>query len=313
MSEPATRPRPWIVIAGPTGAGKSQLALRLALTRGAEIVNYDSIQVYRGFDIGSAKSSLEERLRVPHHLIDVAGADEEYDAARFAREAAVVCQGIEARGHEAILAGGTFFYLRALLQGLPPMPGRDERVRARIRRLSSSARGAARLHRWLSRVDPLTGNKVPPGDRHRVERALEVWILTGAPISRSTAPSANGSERRETIRIALSLPRAQLVERLDQRVDAMYQAGLIEETRWLLDRYPERARPFQGIGYREAVQVIRGALSRTAAVAETKHRTRSYAKRQMTWLRSERNVHWVDAGSPEAAFQAALRVIEGQD
>ena len=314
MSDPSTsKRRPWIVVAGPTGSGKSELALRLGGALGAEIVNYDSIQVYRGFDIGSAKPSVADRQLVPHHLIDEVDADEDYDAFRFAREARVACDGIVTRGHQPILAGGTFFYLRALLRGLPPMPARDEAIRARLRRVASSPRGPARLHRWLARVDPQTGTRVAEGDRHRVERALEVWILSGQPISRSQAPTADSEVAADTIRIALTLPRERLVEILERRVDAMYAAGLIEETRDLLQRFPAEARPFAAIGYREAAQVLGGALAEPAAVAETKRRTRGYAKRQMTWLRSERNMHWVDAGSPEAAFQAALRVIEGQD
>ena len=314
VSVPATSSRrPWIVIAGPTGSGKSQLALRLAGALAAEIVNYDSIQVYRGFDIGSAKPSAADRQLVPHHLLDVVDADEDYDASRFARDARAACHGIIARGHRPILAGGTFFYLRALLQGLPPMPARDEAIRGRLRRVAASPRGAARLHRWLARVDPPTAVRVAPGDRHRVERALEVWILGGQPISRSQAPTAGGATEVDTIRIALTLPRAQLVEALERRVDAMYAEGLVEETRRLLECFPAEARPFTAIGYREAMQVLRGALAEPAAIAETKRRTRHYAKRQMTWLRSEQNMHWVDASSPEAAFGAALRVIEGQD
>lgn len=286
--------------------------MRLALSLGGEIVNYDSIQMYQGFDIGSAKPGPEDRRRVPHHLLDMVEAGEEYDASRFAREAAVVCDAIAATGRRVILAGGTFFYLRALLQGLPAMPGRDEGLRARLRGLAARPRGVERLHRWLSKIDPESGTRVPPGDRHRVDRALEVWMLTGSPISRWQAPSRLGEER-PAIRIGLALPREQLTARLDRRVEAMYAGGLIDETRSLLDRYPAEARPFTSIGYREAVGVLQGTLTEAAAIAETKRRTRGYAKRQMTWLRSERNVHWVDASDPEAAFEAARRMIEGHD
>jgi tRNA dimethylallyltransferase len=157
---------PLIVIAGPTGSGKSELALRLARTIGGEIVNYDSVQIYRGFDIGSAKPSLEQRALVPHHLFDIADADEEINAAHYARRAREVCERIHARGKRAILAGGTFFYLRALLSGLPEMPGRDERVRERLRAIA--AKRPERLHRWLSKIDPRSGRKIAPADRHRV-------------------------------------------------------------------------------------------------------------------------------------------------
>ena len=301
------------MIAGPTGSGKSELALSLAEAVGGEIVNYDSIQVYRGFDIGSAKPSLADRQRLPHHLLDIVDAGEDYDASRFAGEASDACRDIVARGRRPILAGGTFFYLRALLQGLPQMPGRDEAIRSRLRRLAARPRGPGHLHRWLSKIDPQTGKRVPPGDRHRVERALEVWLLTGSPISHWEAPSFRRDEGTAATWIGLSRSRDRLTATLDQRVEAMYAAGLVGETRSLLERYPHDARPFTAIGYREAVQIVRGSLQEAAAIAETKRRTRGYAKRQMTWLRAERNVHWVDAGDREAALKAALRVIEGLD
>jgi tRNA dimethylallyltransferase len=290
-----------IVIAGPTGVGKSRLALRLAETLGGEIVNYDSVQVYRGFDIGSAKPTAEERARVPHHLFDVVDADEEFNAADYARLARGICEQIDARGHRPILAGGTFFYLRALLAGLPEMPGRNEELRKRLRRIPPP-----RLHRWLSKVDPQSGRKIALADRHRVERALEVWISSGRPIS----SWEHVVEEIPSIKIALTLERAALVEALDRRVEAMYARGLVEETRQLLARYPREARPFGAIGYAEAAAVVMGERTAEEAVAETRRRTRAYAKRQMTWLRAERNVHWVDASDSDDAYHAALRLIE---
>jgi tRNA dimethylallyltransferase len=299
-----------IVVAGPTGTGKSDLAVRLAAAARGEIVNYDSIQIYRGFDIGSAKPSLETRRLVPHHLFDVAGADADFNAANFEQMALRVCQEITERGNTPILVGGTFFYLRAFLSGLPEMPARDEATRSRLRRIADTARGPARLHRWLSRVDPTSGDRIARGDRHRVERALEVWIGSRQPISQWKRPDSNTTERIPSLKIALQLPRTELVRRLDERVDGMYRAGLIDETRALLQRYSPDARPFSAIGYREAVLVINGALSLDAATAETRRRTRAYAKRQMTWLRSERNVQWLDAAERDQSFSAALRLIE---
>ena len=295
--------KPLIVIAGPTGSGKSELALRLARHLGGEIVNYDSVQIYRGFDIGSAKPSREQRALVPHHLFDIVDADEEFNAAGYGRLARETC----ARIGTPILAGGTFFYLRALLSGLPEMPGRDEAVRSRIRALAQKPRGPERLHRWLSKIDPVSGRKIAPADRHRVERALEVWITSGSPISSWARDTA---EELPSIKLALHAGRNVLGPMLDARVAAMYRAGLVEETRALLERFPPAARPFGTIGYREAAGVVRGELSEADAVAETRRRTRAYAKRQMTWLRSERNVHWLDATDREQAFAAALRIIE---
>lgn len=297
------------VIAGPTGSGKSGLALQLAEQIPCEIVNYDSVQVYRGFDIGSAKPSLEARRRVPHHLYDVLDADREFNVADYAPLARTVCEQIVGRGRLPLLVGGTFFYLRAFLSGLPEMPGRDDAVRARLRRIAATPRGQARLHRWLSRVDPVSGARIAPADRHRVERALEVWITAGRPISTWKHPTSDVESDISPLHIALTLPRPELNRRLDERVEAMYRQGLVEETRSLLGRYPSTARPFGSIGYKEAAAVISGEMDLQTAVDETKRRTRAYAKRQMTWLRSERNVHWLDADRDDT-FAAAQRLIE---
>ena len=298
---------PLIVIAGPTGSGKSALALQLALALGGEIVNCDSVQIYRGFDIGSAKPSVSERSLVPHHLFDIVDANEEFNAADYGRAARAVCGEIHARGRRAILAGGTFFYLRALLGGLPEMPGRNEELRERIRDIGAKEGGGARLHRWLRRVDPASAARIAAGDRHRIERALEVWLTSGRPISSWERPA---HDEVPSIKIGLKVERQALAAALDARVESMYNAGLIEETRALLNRYPAGARPFGTIGYKEAAAVVRGEISAADAITETRRRTRAYAKRQMTWLRSERNVQWIDAVTPDQTRAAALRIIE---
>ncbi len=300
-----------VVVAGATGSGKSDLALRLAEATSGEIVNFDSVQIYRGFDIGSAKPSAEVRRAVPHHLFDIAEAEEEFNAADFARIARKTCAEIISRGRLPILTGGTFFYLRALLSGLPEMPGRDEKVRERIGAIGQRPRGAERLHRWLSRVDPVSAARIPPPDRHRVERALEVWVASGRPISTWDRPTHDVPSDIRSLKIGLQIDRAELVRRLDQRVEQMYGGGLVEETRSLLARYPRDARPFGTIGYREAVGVVDGTLDLHDAIEETRRRTRAYAKRQMTWLRSERNVQWLPAADRELTFAAAMRLIEG--
>lgn len=294
-----------IVLAGPTGTGKSEMAIRLAERFGGEIVNYDSLQIYRGFDIGTAKPALAERARVPHHLFDIVEAGAEFTAADYARVARPLCESIPA----PILAGGTFFYLRALLSGLPEMPARDQAIRKRIRRIMDKRHGAARLHRWLSRVDQVSAARIAATDRNRIERALEVWLISGRPIS---SFERDASQELPALKIALSVDRRELVQRLDARVESMYRAGLVDETRHLLDRFPRSARPFGAIGYREAAAVVAGEFALEAAIAETRRRTRAYAKRQMTWLRSERNMHWVDAADRERAFAAAVHLIEEQ-
>ncbi len=296
-----------IVVAGPTGTGKSELALRLAEKIGGEIVNYDSVQIYRGFDIGSAKPLPEQRQRVPHHLFDIVDAGDEFNAADYARRARDTCADIDARGKRPILVGGTFFYLRALLSGLPEMPGRDEALRARIRAVADRPRGSQRLHRWLSKIDARSGRRIAPEDKHRVERALEVWITSGKPIS---SWERDVGDELKSIKLALDVERKRLGAMLDARVESMFRSGLIEETRALLERYPATARPFGTIGYKEAAAVVRGEMSEADALAETRRRTRAYAKRQRTWLRSERNVHWLDASDRDQAFAAALRIIE---
>ena len=303
---------PWIVIAGPTGSGKSALGVAIAERLGGEIVNADSVQVYRGFDIGSAKPPRSLRERVPHHLFDHVTADEDFNAAEFSRRARLVCQEIESRGKRPVLVGGTGFYLRSLLRGLPEMPEADERIRGRLKRIHASPRGRALLHRWLGRVDPVAASKIAINDRHRLERALEVWMLTGRPISEMRIDP--GADAQRAILIALAVPRAALVERLDRRVAEMYAAGLVEETRRLLDQYPPTARPFGAIGYAEAARVVWGDLTPEAAEEETKRRTRAYAKRQMTWFRGEQDVHWLDAERPvEELLEESLRIIRAED
>ncbi len=299
-----------LVIAGPTGVGKSDLALRLAQSTGGEIVNYDSVQIYRGFDIGSAKPSPAARAAVPHHLFDIIEADQQFNAADYARLARSTCEAILARGRLPILVGGTFFYLRALLSGLPEMPPRNEAIRRRLRAIASRSRGQMKLHRWLSKIDPQSGRKIAPPDRHRVERALEVWLTSGRPISSWDRPE-DANEEIPAMKIGLSLDRASLVDVVDRRVETMYREGLVAETAALLARYPRSAHPFGTIGYREAAAVVSGEIDLDDAIAETRRRTRAYAKRQMTWLRAEANMHWIDASDKETTFRAALRLAEG--
>lgn len=286
---------PLIVLAGPTGVGKTSVSIDLARALRGEIVNYDSVQVYRGFDIGSAKPTAAERAAAPHHLFDFVEATDDYTAARYREDAERVCGEIRARGNVAILTGGTFFYLRALLSGLPEMPPRDDTTRARLDRINARPRGRDRLRALLRRVDPVSSERIAGNDWHRIQRALEVFHLTGRPISSWQAPDASAPRIHRALVFALQIDREALRARLDARTRAMYEHGLIEETAALLSRYPRSARPFEAIGYREAVRHLQGELSLPDAIAETTRRTRAYAKRQMTWLRAERDVEWIDA------------------
>lgn len=283
-----------LILAGPTGVGKSDIALALAERIDGEIVNYDSVQIYRGFDIGSAKPSAEVRRRVPHHLMDIVEAEQSFTAADFSRLARRISEEIRARNRTPIFVGGTGFYLRAYLGGLSEMPGRDEKLRERLHRIATSPRGQARLYAWLLRVDPVSASRIAPKDRHRVERALEVHLITGRPISSWPRLEAESGENPNATRLAITLDRKQLNELLDRRVERLYELGLVEETRRLLERHDASCRPFQTIGYREAVRILQNGLSVETAIQETQRRTRAYAKRQMTWLRGERGVIWIE-------------------
>lgn len=306
---------PLLVLAGPTGVGKTEVSIDLARAVGGEIVNYDSIQLYRGFDIGSAKPSARLRRELPHHLFDVIDATEEYTAARYAADADAVCGEVISRERVPILVGGTFFYLRALLHGLPEMPPRSDSIRQRLDRIHRAPRGTERLRRWLSRVDPVSASKVAANDWHRLQRALEVHLLAGRPISSWTPPGSATPRRVPALVFGLQMDRETLRKRIDARTLAMYKAGLLEETSALLSRYPATARPFGAIGYAEAVRVLRGEISEPEAIAETTRRTRAYAKRQMTWLRGETGVVWIDATLSRSAiieqiineYQGAIR------
>jgi len=294
-----------VVIAGPTGVGKSETAVILARRIGAEIVNYDSVQLYRGFDIGSAKPSNDLRSQVPHHLLDVAEASEPIDAAEFARRARDVVDSLIDRGKTAVLVGGTGFYLRSLLGELPDLPGRDEAIRERIQAIWRRENGPRWLVHMLRRVDPETASRISSNDRHRVERALEVWLQGGRPISSWERP-ATVAVRYKARKFALSLERAELTRRLDERVDRMFETGLTDEVLALLERFPRDTRAFQTIGYREAVAYLEGEMTLDEAKKESCRRTRAYAKRQMTWLRGEPDVEWIDASDGPAV--AATRI-----
>lgn len=288
---------PLVVIAGPTGSGKSDLALALARRLEGEILNFDSVQMVRGFDIGSAKPSEEARKSIPHHLFDVVDPAEHMDAARFVDLARPVIRAVGERGRVPILVGGTFFYLRALLEGLADLPGRNEEIRGRLATIRDRKSGLRWLRWWLGRVDPVSAERISPADSHRIERALEVWISTGRPIS-SYSPDLPGLSREmRTVRIALRLERDELRRRLDDRVGRMFENGLVSETRGLLERWPSSARAFDAIGYREAVELIRGETTESEAIERVRRRTWAYARRQMTWLRGEREMQWVDAGA----------------
>jgi tRNA dimethylallyltransferase len=287
-----------IALVGPTAAGKSALALRLAEEQGGEIVSCDSLQVYRGLDIGSAKPTPAERRRVPHHLLDVVDPDEPFSAADYARRARAALASIRERGTAPFVVGGTGLYLRALLRGLFAGPSRDEPLRARLEAMASRY-GQRRLHRWLARVDPASAERIEAADRVRVVRALEVFHTTGRPLS---GHHQDGAEplRGFTVRLlGLAPPRETLRAAVEARTDRMLADGLVEETRALIERYGPEVRPLQSIGYRQAAAVVRGALGVEQARRDIVQETMRYAKRQMTWFRHQEQPAWC-TGATEA-------------
>lgn len=268
--------RPLVAIAGPTGSGKSDLALAVAERFGGEIVNYDSVQVYRGFDVGSAKVPVAGRRRIRHHLIDIRDAGETYTAGDFVRDARALLPGIGL----PVLCGGTGFYLRSLLRGLSPGPERNDALRADLERRD--------IRKLLERLDPEAARRIHPNDRNKSLRALELRILAGRGASALFAEQpAEPLEGYRTLLIGLDPPRAALYKHLDARCDRMWQGGLLEEVRRLLDSgVSPTAKPFESLGYRQALQPS------TEALEEMKVKTRQYAKRQWTWFRAEPGMEW---------------------
>ena len=309
--------RPIPAIVGPTASGKSDLGIGIALALDGEVVNLDSVQVYRGIYVATAKVPLEERRGVPHHLIDVADPTENVTAGAWARMAAATIRDIESRGRTAVLVGGTGFYLRALVDGLFDAPEVAPGVRERLsRRLARH--GPERLHRLLARLDPAAGQRLAPRDWSRVVRALELRLATGRAASELLAerpPQPPDRDIASRVRIiALAPPRDPLYERIDRRADAMFAAGLVDEVRGMLAAgLPPDAKALGAHGYRRVVEYLAGARTLESTVEQTKLDTRHYAKRQGTWWRATPGVHWIhDFGESERALAEALLYLENQ-
>lgn len=309
MNTPHPRQRHVIAIAGPTASGKSELGIELALRIGGEIINCDSVQVYREIEIATAKVPLGERRGVPHHLIDFVPPAVNYTAGEWARAAAQKIEEIEARGRTALLVGGTGFYLRALREPFFPSPPTDKRLRNRLSRIRER-RGALYLHRLLRRIDAGTAATLFPRDWPRVQRALEVRLQTGEPISAQKHLRAEPHESAARVRLfVLNPPRALLYERINRRTQAHFAAGLVEEVRGLLAAgVPAESNALGAHGYRRVVEYLRGARDLASAIEQTRLDVRHYAKRQLTWFRREPGARWIDGFGDDAAVQA--RVIE---
>jgi tRNA dimethylallyltransferase len=299
-----------VAILGPTATGKSALALTLAERFDGEIINCDSTAVYRGFDIGTDKVAPDARRRIPHHLIDIVEPTDEYTAARYAREAAAVIREIHARGRLPILAGGTGFYFRALTRGLFPGPGRDDELRGRLEGIAGR-RSVLFLHRMLCRVDPESAVRIQPRDLKRMVRALEVFFLTGRPMTAHFAETASLIPDLDVLAIGLRLPAPQISERVTRRVDEQFEQGLLDEIRMLLARgIPESARPFGGLVYRQALEHLHGVRDEAATRALIAQENRRYARRQLIWFRKEPNLIWFDGpGEAPPTIAAVTRLV----
>jgi tRNA dimethylallyltransferase len=298
---------PLVAIVGPTGAGKSSLALRVAENFQGEIVNCDSLQLYRGFDVGTAKIATVDRRGIPHHMLDVLEPSEGYSAGEYARQAREVIGQISARGHLPVAAGGTGFYLSALLNGLPQLPERDPALRHQLTARENLRPGV--LHRLLRRLDPSAASRVHARDVHKTIRALEVRLLTRNPL-----PSPATAERLQgyrTLKIGLDPARVRLHETLDARTEKMFRSGLLAEVEALQSKgCTGREKPFESLGYKQALQYLRGEILIEQAIASTQLETRQYAKRQMTWFRRDPEVIWLHGfGGDEEVLAQGLKLV----
>lgn len=292
--------RPLVAVAGPTGSGKSDLALAIAAELNGEIVNCDSLQVFRHFDIGTAKLPVEERRGIPHHLIDIVDPDQLFTAGEYARLARETIADISARGRVPILAGGTGFYLRALLDGLFEGPSRDQPLRDRL--AIRERRRPGSLHRLLNRFDSEAARKIHQNDVPKVMRALEVCLLMRRPVTELFREGRDALRGYRTLKLGLLPDRDVLYQRLDHRCATMFEGGLVEEVRHILSLgFPAGSKPFESHGYKQALQLLNGELNLREAIFYAQRNTRQYAKRQITWFRRESGLVWLKGfgDSPE--------------
>jgi len=283
-----------LIVQGPTASGKSELAVRLAEQFSGEIVNADSMQVYRFMDIGTAKPSPAQLRRVPHHLLDIVNPDQTFSAADFCREAEKVISDIARRGKRVIVCGGTGLYIRALTKGLMDSPAVDDALRNDLKELADRE-GSGALHRRLAEIDPLAAERIHPNDRFRIIRALEVFELTGRPISELRGEHRFGTQRYDYCKIGLIMNRESLYRNIDNRVDMMIRQGFLEEVQALLAAgYPSGLKSMRSLGYRHLCAYLEGRITFDDALQLIKRDTRRYAKRQLTWFNQDQEINWIE-------------------
>jgi len=299
-----------VVILGPTASGKTALSLVLAEKFSGEMVNCDSVAMYREFDVGTAKPSAAERARAPHHLFDFVDPTHFMTAGEYARQARQVLTEITSRQHLPIVVGGTGLYLRALLEGLFPGPQRSEELRERLRE-SAVNRGPDHLHRVLRRLDRAAAEKVHANDIPKLIRAIEVCLASRQKMSELWQQGRDPLQGFRILRVGLDPDRAALYERINLRAQRMFETGLIDETENLLKKYGGLARPLASLGYKQAVQFLRGELTREQAIQSAQQAHRNYAKRQMTWFRREPEVQWLNGFGDDAGIQREAGKLVG--
>ena len=300
-----------VVVLGPTGSGKTALSLALAERFEGEIVNCDSVAMYREFEIGTAKPTPDARARVPHHLLDIVDPAGYITAGEYTRRAREVLQEIKSREALPIVVGGTGLYLRALLEGLSPGPQRSEELRVRLRRRAEE-KGSAYLHRILHRLDPAAAAKIHANDKPKLVRAIEICLASQAKVTEMWQQGRDPLPGFRLMRLGLDPDRNALYERINLRAQRMFASGLVEETRARLAKYGETARPLAALGYKQAVHLIRGEINHDTAVRAAQQAHRNYAKRQMTWFRREPDVTWLSGFGDDASVQnEAISKIAG--
>jgi tRNA dimethylallyltransferase len=298
-----------VVILGPTASGKTALSLALAEQFAGEIVNCDSVSMYRDFEIGTAKPAATERARAPHHLLDFVDPIGYITAGEYARQARQVLQEITARRAMPIVVGGTGLYLRALLDGLFPGPQRSEELRTRLRQRADE-KGSAHLHRILRRIDPNAAAKIHANDTSKLIRAIEVCLASRQKMSELWKSGRDPVHGFRILRLGLNPDRHALYERINERACRMFEAGLVEETQHLLEKHGNKVSPLSSLGYKQALQLLQRELDRPQAIAAAQRAHRNYAKRQMTWFRREADVTWLTGfgDDPEVAAKAIALV-----
>lgn len=294
-----------VVVLGPTASGKTALSVALAERFGGEIVNCDSVAMYREFDIGTAKPSAEELVRAPHHLFDFVEPSGYVTAGEYARRARTVLEEIKARGKLPIIVGGTGLYLRALLNGLFPGPERSEELRERLR-TRAAEKGSSYLHRLLSRLDSAAAERIHANDVPKVIRAIEVCLASRQKMTEMWAEGRDSLRGFQIHRVGLNPDRDSLYTRINRRAEKMFATGLVEETRQLLEKYGQDIQPIKSLGYKQAVQLIRDEIDATGALRAAQQAHRNYAKRQMTWFRREPDVSWFAGFGDQPEIQGSV-------